>query len=183
MWEPTPPYCKEDTRKEHITAAKLVDVFSPNHLELLAFFEDSKSAHDTSDFDPRAIEACADAFIDSGIGPSGKGTIVVRAGEHGCLVSSSTIEGRHRWLPAFCTDASAVVDATGGGNTFLGAFTFAMAACNKDAVCAAEMANVAASFSLEQIGTPKLQQNPGQREKWNNSEFEERYQLYQSKLQ
>lgn len=182
VWEPTPPYCSQQTKDEHMAACKHVDVFSPNHLELLAFFQDSKPAEGASHFDPQALEACADAFLESGIGPSDKGTVVVRAGEYGCLVSSFTIEGRHRWLPAFYADASSVVDATGGGNTFLGAFTYAMAACNKSPVDAATLANVAATFALEQIGTPTLEKVEGQRERWNGSEFDTRSQAYQQLL-
>ncbi|KAJ9157649.1 Carbohydrate/purine kinase [Pleurostoma richardsiae] len=171
IWEPAPLSCNRDAKEEHLAAAKLVDVFSPNHLELLALFQDITQGEQASPFHTRLIEACADAFLDSGVGPSGAGTVVIRAGGHGCLVASTAIKGRHQWLPPFYGDASAIVDATGAGNTFLGALTFAMGACGKDALEGAAMANVAASFVVEQIGCPELRQVQGGEECWNNSAF------------
>lgn len=178
MWEPAPPFCRRDTKDAHLEAAKLVDVFSPNHLELQAFFRDLPAA-----FDRRVVEDCAAAFLDSGVGPDGTGTLVIRAGEHGCLVASNSTAGRClRWLPA--PAASSVVDATGAGNTYLGAFTFAMAGCGKDAVQAAAVANVAASFAIEQVGLPKLQrqESTGGEEQWNGGFFGERLEAYLSTM-
>ncbi|KFA78605.1 hypothetical protein S40288_06960, partial [Stachybotrys chartarum IBT 40288] len=170
VWEPAPPFCRRDTKSAHLEAAQLVDVFSPNHLELLAFFYD-----EIPEFDRRTIEACARTFLDHGIGSDGKGTLVVRAGEHGCLVASPSIDGLYQWVRAF--DCS-VVDATGAGNTFLGAFTFAMAGCGKDPIESARMANIAATFALEQVGLPNLQQSLGSEERWNGSQFRDRLETY-----
>lgn len=182
VWEPLPILCQRGMRDAHLTAAKLVHVFSPNHLECLALFEDSETQSEGESLNRENLEACADALLDSGIGPEGKGAVVVRAAEYGCLVSSTLIPGRHKWLPPFYSDRSLVVDATGAGNTFLGALTFAMADLpDKYVVEAALLASVATSFSLEQIGLPKLSKQDGE-ELWNGEEFKKRCSEYRRKL-
>lgn len=170
-------------RDAHLTAASLVHVFSPNHLECLALFGDSDISSQDQNLDRRKLEACADSLLDSGVGPDGKGAVIVRAGGDGCLVSSSSIPGRHKWLPPFYNDKSCIVDATGAGNTFLGAFSFAMSCSlsDEDVVEAAVLASVATSFSLEQRGLPKLSVEDG-KERWNGEAFATRCVAYRKKI-
>ncbi|KAI0143699.1 carbohydrate/purine kinase [Xylariaceae sp. FL1272] len=178
VWEPFPPTCNTGTRDQHLTAAKLLNVFSPNHLELMAFFHDFASKEEAPKFDSRTIEAYAAAFLDSSIGPTGNGTVVIRAGEHGCLVASNTIGTPFRWLPPCASEA---LDATGAGNTFLGAYTFAMAS-GKDPLESAATANVAASFALQQIGFPQLRDIGNGQETWNGNGCGESYDKYLAKI-
>lgn len=190
VWEPLPIQVSAAAKDAHLAACKHVDVFSPNHLELMTLFQGPVSEEEADDaaFRKDVIEAYADAVLDAGIGPDGKGTIVVRAGSRGCLVASSQIRGagRHRWLPAFSFDHSSersVVDATGAGNTFLGALTFAMASRGYEVLEAAKRATVAASFALEQIGLATLDKTAdGQEERWNGETFGQRYRTYESKI-
>lgn len=182
VWEPLPGLCKPEMRYAHLTAAKLVHVFSPNHLECLALFGHSEALDKDMALNRQKVEGCADELMDSGIGPEGTGVVVIRAGGDGCLVSSKSIPGRHRWLPPFYSDESSIVDATGAGNTFLGAFTFTMSSLTEgDVVEAAVLASVATSFSLEQIGLPKLSMG-GEEELWNGDSFIERCSEYRQKL-
>lgn len=171
-------------REQQLAAAKLVDVFSPNHLEFQALFEDSKSISGDSTLDRKLLEQYAETFLDSGIGPDSRGAIIVRAGGDGCLVSSNSIRGQHKWLPAFHDNQSTIVDATGAGNTFLGALAFAMSACGKDVVQASGLASVAASFSLQQIGLPNLSlhRESESQEQWNGDTFIRRCGLYENQI-
>ncbi|OAA54363.1 carbohydrate/purine kinase [Niveomyces insectorum RCEF 264] len=182
VWEPAPLFCNTSTRDAHVTACRLVDVFSPNHLELLSFFRSLSSHEDTARISRREIEDLAEIFLASGIGPMRQGAIVIRAGYQGCLVSSPQITGHHCWLPAFSDASLHVADATGAGNTFLGALTFSLAFYKKGIVEAAKFATVAASFALEQIGLPELQSQEGGKEHWNGSEFHARYERYMKQL-
>jgi len=63
--------------------------------------------------------------------------------------------GIERWIPAYHTDKSKVVDPTGGGNTFLGGLAVALAR-GKSLEEAAAWGAVAASFAIEQVGVPVL---------------------------
>ncbi|KAH8775321.1 carbohydrate/purine kinase [Diaporthe sp. PMI_573] len=184
VWEPLPGSCKSNLRGEHIAAAKLVDVYSPNHLEFLALFGDSEPSSGDLRLDRRSVERYAESLLDSGVGPDGRGAVIVRAGMDGCLVSSSSIPERHYWLPPFYDDDDAVVDATGAGNTFLGALTFAISARRYSVVEASALASVAASFSLQQIGLPSLSSSSenGSQERWNGDTFTRRCGVYELKI-
>lgn len=184
VWEPLPGSCKSGLRDQHFAAAKLVDIYSPNHLEFLALFEDSEPSSGDGKLDRRSLERYAEVLLDSGIGPDGRGAVIIRAGGDGCLVSSTSVPGRHYWLPAFYDDDSAVVDATGAGNTFLGALTFALSARGYSVVEASALASVAASFSLQQIGLPSLSSSSedGSQELWNGDTFTRRCGVYELKL-
>lgn len=120
IWEPAPFSCTADNLQSCLDAACMVDVFSPNHLELAALFGQSRPVV----ADIHKIESQALRFLDSGVGPNGKGTVIVRAGEHGCFIIARDISPI--WLPPFYRyglgdkpDAK-VVDPTGAGNTSLG---------------------------------------------------------------
>lgn len=181
VWEPLPGSCKPCLRDDHLAAAKLVDVFSPNHLEFQSLFEDPGPPPASGLLERDLLEKHTGLLLDRGIGPAGRGAVIIRAGGDGCLVSSNSIPGRHKWLPAFYDNDSAIIDATGAGNTFLGALTFAMSACDKDVVEASALASVAASFSLQQIGLPTLCTEIENRDGWNGDTFASRCEIYQAK--
>lgn len=178
IWEPAPPFCKRAHLEAHLRACKRVDVFSPNHLELLAFFEE-----DTSEkpFDRSVVESYARRFLTASMQGEAQGAIiVVRAGEHGCLTVSRLTD--FRWLPPYYGPTSSkIIDTTGSGNTFLGAFGITLQASN-DVVESAIRGTVAASFALEQVGLPK-KALAGGRDTWNGEEFTSRLQEYRSRVQ
>jgi len=101
------------------------------------------------------------SLLDSGIGPTGTGTIVIRCAEHGSFLVSRTYPGR--WFPAFYQadkNPDRVVDATGAGNAFLGAFALRFGETG-DLTEAAIFGSVAASFVIEQIGVPEFTRRNG----------------------
>ncbi|CCC08298.1 hypothetical protein SMACR_01846 [Sordaria macrospora] len=85
--------------------------------------------------------------------------------------------GIERWLSAYHTDASKVVDPTGGGNTFLGGLGVALAR-GKSIEEACAWGSVAASFAIEQVGVPELGRDGEGREVWNGERVEERLRGY-----
>src|SRR4051794_11950590 len=94
IWEPAPLACKAETLQTCLEAAALVDVFSPNHIELARLFQDSPISPDKFE-----IERLALKILDSGVGPEGNGVVVIRAGENGCLVQSRGLA--RKWIPPF----------------------------------------------------------------------------------
>ena len=169
IWEPTPPHCVPRNLDPCLDAVALVDVFSLNPLELQSLFGDFQCA-----FNASRLEALAKRFVDRGVGPKEEGVVVVRAGEHGCLVGSRSIGSI--WIPPFydeeqVLDISAkVVDTTRAGNA---GFAIGYLKTKKfvDGAC---YGSVAASFALEQIGAPILNCKEEGKEVWNDESVEER---------
>jgi sugar/nucleoside kinase (ribokinase family) len=171
VWEPFPAACKPANKHAILGACGHVDVFSPNHLEFTALFEDA----DTSGFDEAAMERRAVDFAKA----TRSGIVVVRCGEHGSLTISPDKEPL--WLPPYYPrGAKEVVDPTGAGNAFLGGFTAGWMK-NKDARDAAIYGSVASSFAIEQIGLPTLGVE-GQDEVWNGVRVEDRLDEYRLSL-
>lgn len=172
IWEPAPLSCKPENLEACLETAALVDVFTPNHLELTAFFENSPVASSNRS----EIERLGSKFLTSGVGPEGKGAVVIRAGENGCFVQSHNITSQ--WLPPFYTadmgeeQASKVVDPTGAGNAFLGGYAIGYLQRMGNILEAACYGSVAASFALEQVGMPE--KSNGDEELWNGASVSRR---------
>ncbi|KAJ5196687.1 hypothetical protein N7449_007166 [Penicillium cf. viridicatum] len=172
IWEPAPLSCKPENLAACLETVALVDVFTPNHLELTAFFENSPVASSNRS----EIERLGSRFLTSGVGPEGKGAVVIRAGENGCFVQSHNITSQ--WLPPFYTadmgeEQSKVVDPTGAGNAFLGGYAIGHLQRMGNILEAACYGSVAASFALEQVGMPE-KSNEGYEELWNGASVSRR---------
>ncbi|KAJ5673306.1 hypothetical protein N7507_002433 [Penicillium longicatenatum] len=178
VWEPSPLACSPDNLQGYLKAARYVDVLSPNHLELAKLFSQANIA-----FSKPEIEELVSRLLGSGVGPDGLGVVVVRAGEHGCLVQSRDIAAK--WLSPFYGSGfvgekiSSVVDPTGAGNAFLGGYGVGYIQTG-DAVQAACYGSVAASFALEQIGMPE-RVDQGETEMWNGVRVQARLREYMSR--
>lgn len=179
IWEPAPLSCKPENLEACLETASLVDVFTPNHLELMGFFEQCLVASDRPE-----IEKLGSNFLASGVGPEGKGAVVIRAGENGCLVQSRNLTSQ--WLPPFYKagmgeeQAVKVVDPTGAGNTFLGGFAIGYLQRRGNILEAACYGSVAASFALEQVGMPG-KSNGGDEELWNGDSVIRRLHQYRAR--
>ncbi|KAI0419280.1 Ribokinase-like protein [Xylaria grammica] len=167
VWEPAPMGCDSVRLESHLKACALVDVFSPNHIELDHLFNGKNEAD--IEFSPSTIEAQAKRFLEEGIGPNQEGVAVIRSGYHGALVLSKN--GKAEWLPAYYgKNDDKVVDATGAGNAFLGGFAVALHE-TKDLREAGLRGSVAASYAIEQFGPPKLTASTSSSgELWNGSD-------------
>lgn len=173
VWEPFPAACKQDYRQSFLDVCSLVDVFSPNHLEMAALFE-----LEPNEFHRETLESYAQRFLECSVGPSGHGTVVIRAGTHGSLSVSRSI--KPCWLPAYYQDGSSeVVDPTGAGNAFLGGYMIGWQ-LTKNVVEASCYGNIAASFALEQIGLPEREQKG--EETWNGVSVVGRLHAYKERL-
>jgi sugar/nucleoside kinase (ribokinase family) len=150
VWEPFPAACSIANRQAFLESCKLVDVFSPNHLEMEALFE---TAATTAPYHKGKLEEYAQEFAKA-TGPCGSGAVIVRCGEHGSLtVQDGPVK---LWLPPYYEmGSSGVVDPTGAGNAFLGGFMAGWKATGdlQEASCCG---TVSASFAIEQIGLPSL---------------------------
>lgn len=125
-------------------------------------------------------------LVDNGVGLEDKGTVVIRAGERGCLVQSRDLSAT--WLPPFYRDEAGskelsvanIVDPTGAGNAFLGGYAVGYLRTN-NALEAACYGAVAASVALEQIGMPERAEK-GDTELWNGVSVKTRLQEYMSRV-
>lgn len=176
IWEPAPLSCENGHLSSFISAIKLVDVFSPNHLELFRIFGEKPS----TPFNRMQVERLAKRFLHVGVGPEQNGSIIVRAGEHGSMTLAT--DGVPYWIPPYYHDdtSSKAVDATGAGNAFLGAYAIGLLK-TKDSHQAACYGSVAASFALEQIGIPHRTVSKGH-ELWNGEDVHKRLKLYMEGL-
>ena len=164
---------------------RLVDVFSPNHIELARIVRKEVPLIPNERF---FEDLCAPFFISQGNDAVPQGLLVVRAGDQGCFVKSHT---EQKWLPAYHAPqgdigatacVSKVVDTTGAGNAFLGGLAIGLSMVAKDATFAACVGNVAASFAVEQIGVPKLSWSDDGSELWNSEEVSARFQAYRARV-
>ncbi|PWY77453.1 PfkB family carbohydrate kinase [Aspergillus heteromorphus CBS 117.55] len=205
VWEPVPDLCTPEEQEQFLAANQVVDVVSPNELELGMMFGHTGWSEET-DYGMDIVKK----ILDSGIGPDGNGHLVIRAGKDG---SYSYSRAQRVWLPAYhqpsASESSPVVDPTGAGNSFLGALTQGMVGADRgpariiDSVLAESttwqkavkagskhdhilaaliFATVAASFVVEQIGVPHISTSSDGRELWNETEFTERVRLYTQRL-
>lgn len=86
-----------------------------------------------------------------------------------------------QWLPSYYpADSHMVVDATGAGNAFLGAFAVGWQETHSY-VEAALYGQIAASFVIEQVGLP-ARFGYGEREAWNNCMVRDRLAKYKDKI-
>ncbi|KAJ4402079.1 hypothetical protein N0V91_007440 [Didymella pomorum] len=173
VWEPLPSACMPENLSAFLAALKHVDVFSPNHIELAAFFS-SESKREQTEMDLLSrLEQQGRRFVDAGIGRDGTGTLVIRAGVDGALAlrhGEDTVR-----VPAFHEEGSKkVVDPTGAGNAFLGGYVAGWL-WEKDVRQALCYGAVASSCAIEQIGLPLS-------EEVTSSAGERRLEVFRAKL-
>lgn len=180
-WEPEAKSCRPDTLAEHAEAARRCNVFSPNHLEIHSFFGES---HPSGHFDRAEVERDAEAFLqhdqsdNPAVSVGGRGCIIVRAAEHGCLFMNWE---KWFWMPAYYpADSAKIVDPTGCGNAFLGGFLVGLQIEGRLQAAVAYGA-VAASFVIEQVGVPE-RMGTGEEEKWNGDSVWDRLDRFQGRL-
>lgn len=176
VWEPAPLSSTPENLAPCLEAAHCVDLFSPNHLELASLF----SVPPERVAEKSTIEELALKVLSSGVGPEGKGAVVVRAGAHGSLVTAHDLP--LTWvLPFYGSEKRTgkekkIVDPTGAGNAFLGAYAVGYLKTG-DVVQAACYGSVGASFALEQAGVPE-KSGEGEEELWNGVSVFARLQEY-----
>lgn len=179
IWEPSPLSCGPENLEACMEAAALVDILSPNHLELAKLFSEPHS----DVINKGKIEVLASKCLDRGVCPNGNGTVIVRAGENGCFISNRN--NLSAWFDPFYTFISGeipnakIVDPTGAGNAFLGSYAVGYLETGS-VIKAACYGSVGASFVLEQVGMPHLSVQ-GNVELWNGVTVLSRLEEYMSR--
>lgn len=185
IWEPKAYSCMPENLQAFVEAMRVVDVFSPNHIELAHIVSKKVSPTPNEMF---FEDLCVPFFTHQDSGSAPHGVLVVRAGDQGCFVKSHT---EQKLLPAYyappdnvdaTTCVSKVVDTTGAGNAFLGALTIGLSMSSDNAIFAACAGNVAASFVVEQVGVPTLSSSEDGTELWNGKDVAARFQAYRARL-
>ncbi|OKL64070.1 hypothetical protein UA08_00780 [Talaromyces atroroseus] len=206
VWEPVPDLCTPEEHVKFLEACRVVDVVSPNELELGMMFG-RPGWNETNEDDRKLVQS----ILLSGIGPESQGTLVIRAGKDGSYSYSKGQKGL--WLPAYhqsqSGQASKVVDPTGAGNSFLGALAQGMISQGRkpshvinDVLASSDAwneikfqwgndgqvpkalvcATVVAGFVVEQIGVPTISTAEDGSELWNETGFSERLRNYTQRL-
>ncbi|KAG7738197.1 hypothetical protein KL932_003804 [Ogataea haglerorum] len=164
VYEAIPDRCRPEHLDALNAALEHVDVFSPNAAEAAAFFGEPE---------PTDRENC------ERVARMHKARVLlVRCGALGSLLYAS---GQTKWFPAYHDDPGRsdykVVDPTGCGNTFVGAFATQLA-LSGDLEQACVAATVASGLAIEQYGPPRLEAP----DRWNGTSFEQRVQTYRRRL-
>ena len=83
IWEPVPDLCTPEEQENFFAANRVVDVVSPNHMELgLMFNQPGWTANSEQS------QGLVRRIVESGIGPNGDGCLVIRAGKDGLYFQS-----------------------------------------------------------------------------------------------
>lgn len=166
IFEPTPDACV----KEHFQALSAmlhkVDVFLPNLEEAMALTDWKSVPRTEAQFDE-----LADTFFR--YQDPEKGGTVLRCGPLGCYIKS---KGLSVLLPAYHLDQEKVVDVTGGGNSFCGAFMTALVLSRGDWLIAGVFGNLISGAVIEKLGPPAVEKSVS--ENWNGSSLEDRLKTY-----
>lgn len=186
VWEPTPDLCK----LEHL----------PDVLEILQYYNQDKGFNIT--FSPNGEECVqllkgGDLITDAPLALikevflanyeklsfGNKHRFVIRCGKLGCLLFSHKDRSFSHY-PAFHDQLSQekIVDATGCGNSFIGAFATTLILTDFDYGMACVFGNIASGIVLEQKGFPLFQKSSHQPPAWNHFTFDQRLAIYNKKI-
>ncbi|ODQ79320.1 hypothetical protein BABINDRAFT_37017 [Babjeviella inositovora NRRL Y-12698] len=174
IWEPVPYDCTPENFAHCCAILDRVDIFSPNAAEAAAYFDKPEPS------EPADIEAVADAFLPFLKKKSLYGNgVVLRCGAMGCLVKTS-VSKTTSWIPAYHNPQNLdykVVDPTGGGNTFVGAFAASFIVGKGNWTLSGICGNIASGIAIETIGAPVLSSANG-KDIWNGVSLESRISRY-----
>jgi len=192
VWEPVPDACKPSELPNCKEALKYVDVMSPN-LEELESLLGTKITKGPGQPDTKELNDNCLELLRPHSGTEVR-AIIVRMGKLGVHVITregwTSVDAYHQPSLAKTTEEGRptsrkqVVDPTGAGNAFLGGFCIGL--LNDRSVSkltyfeqAAVYGSVAASFAVEQVGTPILTPGqPGGTDRWNGDLVHDRLKVY-----
>jgi len=180
IYEPRPADAVPDQLDNIINILQVVQNFSPNHFELVSIFGKTSKLGE-SGFDTKIIEECASDLLNRIYQSRTDFCLIVRAGQNGCYLADST---RKQWFPAYygLDKQDKVISSTGAGNAFLGALAVTLSRTS-DIQEACIVASVSASYLVEQVGLPNLEQHAGGVETWNGSNVQSRLDEFRKRCQ
>lgn len=149
-------------------AAQRTEIITPNHEEISAMLGlDFKVVLVENDNDfKKTVEYLGNMFLD-GLTSAKDKVLVIRASKYGTMIITLQSRVVH-WVPAYWSwwsseDQKRVVDVTGAGNAFCGGYAYGWVKTEGDAVESAYYGAVSASYAVEQMGMPSIED-----EHWNN---------------
>ncbi|CAO3609571.1 unnamed protein product [Mucor fragilis] len=167
LWEPLPWACLPENLDCIYEAIERVDIITPNHEELADMlgldFNSLLSSHQNKIKD--AVEHCGKLFLQRV--EKENLVLVVRCSKYGAMTLTTDNKEAAQWTPAFWdwkTDGEHVVDVTGAGNSFCGGYCYGYVHTNGDVNESALYGAVSASYTVEQVGVPVLNDD----ESWNS---------------
>lgn len=163
IYEPLPSDCVAANYQELLDLLPMIEIFTPNLNEACEFLgrDFTESLDDISDI--------LDIYIEAGAR-----YCVLRCGPLGCMVGSRA--GKFH-IPAYHHDQLAVVDVTGGGNSFCGAFMMGWLML-EDLVVAGICGNLVSGCVIERLGMPLKEGS-----NWNGKSMADRWELYRETLE
>lgn len=174
VWEPVPDCCKPEYIEDTYKILNCIDILTPNAAECAAFFGEPEPTDKTN------CEKIGMIFYKYMTKPNSG--IVLRCGSLGSMLIVSGNK-QIRWFPAYHKKSddlqkNKVIDPTGCGNTFVGAFATAFVKSNKDFETACIYATLASGACIEQHGLPKISVDDNGVELWNGLSMEQRAKIY-----
>ncbi|KAI0254290.1 Ribokinase-like protein [Lactifluus subvellereus] len=161
IYEPIPVRCIPEELPALHDVLPLISVLSPNAEEALGLLSVPLPPTKSS------VELACKTFLDFGVGPGGTGWVIIRSGSMGAYIASRSHPGS--WIDAYWTTEERVVDVIGAGNSFLGGLAAGLTLTNGDVFEAAFHATVSASYTIEQLGLPRVSRASAdvRNEEWN----------------
>ncbi|KAI8949154.1 Ribokinase-like protein [Xylaria longipes] len=172
----------EQNLKNYLHILPMVDVFSLNYQELVELAAGPGAPPVSGERDVRgSVEMLLKRIPPPFIGANGSGAMIIRCEPFGYYYRKSNQQG---WVKAYSRYSvrEPVVDFTGGGSAFMGAFTVAYLDHYNLRDCCRRGA-VAASFAMAQFGFPvmthtdPLPEDINDGEFWNNDKASNRFRL------
>lgn len=164
IFEPFPDVCIPLNLESLFSMLHKVDVFTPNLNEAAEFTGLTNLPHTEEEIAQLALMYFKHMSPDGGV--------VLRCGELGCYVKTKKLA---IMLPPYHTDQNKVIDVTGGGNSFCGAFAAALC-LSSDWLIAGVFGNLASGCVIEALGMPNMQ--TGAEELWNGMSVKSRLSTY-----
>ncbi|GMG44549.1 unnamed protein product [Ambrosiozyma monospora] len=171
VWEPIPDDCNPAHLARCVNILDQVDVLSPNAAECAAFFNENEPT------DKENCERIGSKFLQYMTKNEHSG-IVLRCGSLGCLCLTQKSK---KWFPAYHSDPNAtdykVIDPTGCGNSFVGAFAaaYVLGGFNFDLGCV--FGTLASGLCIQLHGVPNVEKH-GDDELWNGVSLEDLLNIY-----
>ncbi|KAI0002985.1 Ribokinase-like protein [Russula compacta] len=161
IYEPIPDRCIPEELAALRDVLPLISVLSPNAEEALSLLAVPLPPTKSS------IEQACKTFLDFGVGPGGTGWVIIRSGGMGAYIACRSRPGA--WVEAYWRTNERVVDVTGAGNSFLGGLAAGLTLTNGDVFEAVFHAAVSASYTIEQLGLPRITRRSSdvRSEEWN----------------
>lgn len=173
-WEPIPDCCQLEMLGETLRLLAQIDIMTPNAAECASFFGEKE---------PREKGGCeliARKFLPYMTKPNAG--IVLRCGHLGSVYIKAA-DNKAMWFPPYHhkieddKTKNKVLDPTGCGNTYVGAFATAFVIYEGDYFKSALYATIASGACIEQYGLPKISFEGGD-ELWNGLSVGDRVRTY-----